>query len=211
MIYRLQSHGFNFTDEPYDVLVERYPNCVSALKWWCNQYEPKSMLNIRTNKGLKEFMVKNPPTFKISPKCCDFAKKNVAHQFYKDFDTDIVVVGVRKAERGARSMAYNSCFSDGKKGGPAQYRPLFWWSDADKDEYCKFYDVKHSKCYTEYGLVRTGCCGCPFGQNMEDELKVIEKHEPQLFKVVNTIFKDSYAYTRAYRKFKDELKTERKK
>lgn len=30
-IYRLQSHGFKWEDEPFDVLYERYPNCKTAL------------------------------------------------------------------------------------------------------------------------------------------------------------------------------------
>lgn len=58
-----------------------------------------------------------------------------------------------------------------------------------------------SKCYTEYGLKRTGCAGCPFGRDFEYELEVIQKYEPKLYKAVNNIFGDSYEYTRKYREF----------
>lgn len=63
------------------------------------------------------------------------------------------------------------------------------------------YDIEHSKCYTEYGLKRTGCAGCPFGRDFEYELEVIQKYEPKLYKAVNNIFGDSYEYTRKYREF----------
>lgn len=61
-------------------------------------------------------------------------------------------------------------------------------------------------CYTEYGLTRTGCAGCPFGRDFEQELSVIEQYEPKLFKAVNNIFGDSYEYTRKYKAFCEEMK-----
>ena len=45
------------------------------------------------------------------------------------------------------------------------------------------------------------CAGCPFGRDFEFELEVIEKYEPKLYRAVNNIFGDSYAYTRKYREF----------
>ena len=75
----------------------------------------------------------------------------------------------------------------------------------DKKEYEEYYGVIHSKCYTEYGLKRTGCCGCPFGRDFEDELRVIQEYEPKLYKAVTNIFNDSYEYTREYRKFRQNM------
>ena len=61
------------------------------------------------------------------------------------------------------------------------------------------------KCYTEYGLKRTGCCGCPYGRDFEDELKIIQEYEPKLYKAVKNIFKDSYKYTRKYMEFRKTM------
>ena len=58
--------------------------------------------------------------------------------------------------------------------------------------------------YTEYGLKRTGCCGCPYGKDNSFELKVLEEHEPKLYKAVSNIFKDSYEYTKLYQEFKNK-------
>ena len=109
-------------------------------------------------------------------------------------------MGIRKAEGGARSTAYKSCF-DENDSGCDNYRPLFWYKDSDKIDYENAYGIEHSKCYTEYGLKRTGCAGCPFGRDFENELEVIQKYEPKLYKAVNFIFGDSYEYTRKYREF----------
>lgn len=114
--------------------------------------------------------------------------------------------GVRKAEGGARKGAYKNCFST-KKGKADEYRPIFWYLESTKRNYEMHYDIVHSKCYTEYGLKRTGCAGCPYGRSFEEELAVMRKYEPNLYNAVNTVFGNSYAYTRAYRAFVEEQKS----
>ena len=66
----------------------------------------------------------------------------------------------------------------------------------------------HSRCYTKYGLPRTGCACCPFGSNFEAELEAAEKYEPKLHMAALKVFGDSFEYTRAYRKFRDKRQAE---
>lgn len=130
-------------------------------------------------------------------------KKLVAKHVIKDLDCDLNIVGVRKAEGGARSTAYKSCFNSNYDKSD-EYRPLFWYKDLDKNDYKIAYCIENSKCYTNYGLKRTGCAGCPFGRDFEKELEIIERYEPKLFKAVNNIFGDSYEYTRQYKEFRKQ-------
>ena len=67
-ISRLQNYNFKWEDKPFEVLLEEYPNCDSALRWWCNLKGEDSRFNISHNKWLKEFLIENPPYFKISSK-----------------------------------------------------------------------------------------------------------------------------------------------
>ena len=222
-ISRLQKHEFDFAvdgTKSYEELLVKYPRCKSALKWWCNKHENKkngdpSSFDIDYNKHLKEFMILNPPTFKISNKCCKGAKKDNAHKVLKEKRSDLNCVGIRKAEGGVRSTAYKSCFSDNRSYDPDNpnsmkdyddYRPIFWFTDKDKREYTEFFGIKHSDCYCKYGLKRTGCVGCPFGKNFEFELETAKKYEPKLYLAVNNIFGDSYEYTRKFLEFKNSKK-----
>ena len=207
-ISRLQKHNFQWDDENFETLLEKYPKCKVALRLWCNAWGDKSKFNIEYNKWLKEFMILNPPPFKISNKCCYYAKKLVAKYAKDNYNCDLSIVGVRKAEGGARSSAYKNCFSD-NEGKADEYRPLFWYKNSDKVDYEKHYGIVHSKCYTEYGLTRTGCAGCPYGRDFERELEIIQKYEPKLFVAVNNIFGDSYEYTRKYRKFCEVMNKKR--
>ncbi|SDA76898.1 Phosphoadenosine phosphosulfate reductase family protein [Lachnospiraceae bacterium G11] len=205
-ISRLQRHGFQWDDtDDLEFLMGKYHNCKAALRWWCNDY-PKALggkvssYNIEYNSYLKEFMIENPPQFSISNKCCHFAKKKVASDFKKKEKPDLNMYGVRKAEGGARKGAYKNCFTT-KKSGADEYRPVFWYLESTKKTYEEHYGVEHSRCYTEYGLKRTGCAGCPYARNNEEELRAMEMYEPRLYRAVSNVFRDSYEYTRAYREY----------
>lgn len=232
---RLQKYNFKWESDDFDILIKKYcieisnenafkngkikngvkeykgkyyRGCVSALLWWCNKYKKGSKFNVSYNKWLKEFIIENPPEFKISNTCCKYAKKDVVHKLLSDFEYDLNIVGIRKSEGGARSSAYKSCFDENgksKKNTYDNYRPLFWYKNSDKEEYDKHYEITHSLCYTEYGLKRTGCCCCPYGRDFEYELKITKEYEPKLFTAVNNIFGDSYEYTRKYKEFCKEM------
>lgn len=206
-IGRLQNHGFKWEDEPFDVLYDRYPKCKAALRWWCNEFGEKSQFNIERHKWLKEFMVLNQPNFLISHMCCEGAKKSVGDAAIAEIGADLLMTGVRKSEGGARSTAYSSCFSPSNKSKVAQFRPLFYLVNADKEQYDAHCNVCHSECYTKYGLKRTGCACCPFGKEFEKELEAAKAYEPKLYTAANAIFGKSYEYTRKYRAFYAEMKT----
>ena len=195
-IQRLQKHEFKWENKPYEELVKDYPNCKSALQWWCNSRKNNVLLGITRNKGLKEFMINNNPKFNISNKCCKYAKKDILKDLLKQ-GYDLNISGIRKSEGGIRSTAYKSCFDT--QDNYDNYRPIFWFTDDDKLEYRKLFNVNNSKCYTVYGLKRTGCVGCPFGKNYKEELEIVKKYEPKLYRAVTNLFKDSYEYLNKYK------------
>lgn len=201
MINRLHRHGFKWEDKSFNELYKEYPNCKSALEWWCNE-KPSPAHNINQNRLLKEFMVKNPPSFKISQQCCKYAKKDLAHEKLLKGGYNLDITGIRRAEGGTRSTAYKSCF-DHYTNKYDRYRPLFWFNNEDKDYYNKKFNITNSDCYSIYGLKRTGCCGCPFGKDYKNELSVLNQYEPKLYKATTNIFKESYEYTKLYKEFKE--------
>lgn len=210
-IERLQKHDFKWEDEPFEKLVEKYPKSKSDLKWWTNQYYVNtsvSRFNISQNTYLKEFIMKNPPWFKISAKCCLYAKKKVGEEYDKMFKTDLRLLGIRKAEGGVRSASYSSCW-DNPIDKIHSYRPLFWYTNQDESDYDRIFQIEHSRCYREYGFTRTGCVGCPFNRKLIDDLNIIQKYEPKLYIACNNVFNDSYNYTMMYRDFQKKMKKEK--
>ena len=197
---RLQKHGFQWENRPFEELSEMYPNCRSALRWWCDRWGENSRMNINRHPFLKEFIMENPPDFQVSDGCCTGAKKLTSREVEKEFGPDLMISGVRKAEGGIRATAYKSCF-DSVWCGADRYRPLFWFRQRDREIYERVFGIVHSDCYSVYGLGRTGCACCPFGRNFEKELEAARKYEPKLYAAAVRIFGNSYSYTMKYREY----------
>lgn len=205
-IKRLQKVGFEWADEPYEKLLEKYPRTKSELKWWCNAEREGSDFNISKFPWLKEFMIANPPDFKISDECCNYAKKLTAKKCIKHYDADLDVTGMRQAEGGIRALSIKSCWSDATDKNIARFRPLFFWSDADKAAYKEAFGITYSDAYEVYGYKRTGCAGCPFNSKFDRDLQVMQIYEPKLYKAAINIFGKSYDYTRKFRAYQAQRK-----
>lgn len=175
MLYRLQYHNFDFindTFKEYDELIKKYPHCKSALTWLCGT-------NIKLNcphwlkKQLKYL------TFKVSNKCCDLLKKKPFQQVVKKYKPQLMILGIRKAEGGIRTVAYKGCIHQTKTY--TKFFPLFHWSDEEVWEIIKEHNIPISKAYTEYGSIRTGCVGCPFAKDYKKELEILKEYEPNKY------------------------------
>ena len=197
-IERLQRHGFKF-----DSIIASPDEVKSGSVWW---NESKGKYCVSSHAYLKQYMMRTPPTFMVSSKCCNEAKKKVAHAAVKKYGIDLQMNGQRRAEGGIRSTAYSSCFSPTSKDGCASYRPLFFWSDADKLQYKEWRSIRYSDCYEVWGFQRTGCLGCPCASKAEQELTVAQQYEPNKVKAAYAIFGQSYEYRRKYNEFKEEMK-----
>lgn len=199
---RMQKHGFKWDNWPFEDLYSIYPRCKTALKWWCNDSGEKSRFNISRNKGLKKFILYHGIKTKISSMCCEKSKKAPVYKYHKAYNIDLQITGERKSE-GGRRAAHTSC--TGKSHGIDKYMPLFFWDNATKSYYEQKEQIKHSDCYTVYGLTRTGCVGCPLSRNRKKELEVMQKYEPNLYSACMYVFGESYSLTDQYDDFKDNI------
>ena len=131
---------------------------------------------------------------KYSSKCCNLLKKKPFKQYEKENDMRGSFVGIRLAEGGARSFAYNSCVSIKKVCGSEYYKsmPIFDWTDEMMNEFVEKYHINLSIAYTDYGFTSTGCIGCPYSKNLKDDLIAIHKYEPIKYKACMKWFKDVY-------------------
>ena len=66
--------------------------------------------------------------------------------------------------------------------------------DEMMDEFIEKYNIKLSDAYTVYGCTRTGCCGCPYSQQLKDDLKLLYDYEPLKYKAVMKWNKQIYMY-----------------
>ena len=191
-------------------LRERYPKSENVINFICccnsaGEPRPNIQLVINSSKYMKEFIEDNPPDFRISAKCCDYCKKQVAHNIQKDYE--MIITGERRDEGGMRSVPRSDsttmCFTE---TGNHQFRlrPLYYVSDEDKKWYKDVHGIRYSDAYEVYGLTRTGCCGCPISYKAVADLKLIEPYEPNLVRAAWNIFGKSYLYRQKYDRYKAE-------
>lgn len=212
-ISSLQAHNFTWEDLTYEEMIAQGQSS-SYAKWFTNSYEkapgmeklPK-MFNIEYNKGLKEFLLQNPPEFSISRKCCTYAKKKPFAQLREKYKADVMVLGIHKGEGGLRDKSYKSCFT--QKKDHAIYCPIYWFTPDDYKEYEERFNILHSECYTKWGMCRTGCGLCTYNLRLEEDMKIIEKYDPNIYKAGMNIFGESIEYTRKYKEFKEQIKKEK--
>lgn len=191
-----------------DELRRRFPKCESQINFLCccnsaGEPRPNIQLVINSSKYLLDFIKENPIPFRVSNKCCDDCKKAVAKSIQKDFD--MVITGERRDEGGMRSVPrqdnMSMCFSE-TADGKYRLRPLYYVSDSDKEWYKSRHGIRYSDAYEVYGLVRTGCCGCPISYRAVDDLEKIKPYEPNLVKAAWNVFGASYLYRQQYNQYK---------
>ena len=206
MLSRLQRYGFDWHDSAENATAKKYGRCKSALDWYFNRRPPsakgKSVYNISRYKLLREFIMAHPPGFLISDKCCKYAKKDVANEFDREFKPDLKVIGMRQAEGGRRLGSIKNCFTPANGSTTANYRPLWFWTDIDKQIYKEWRGIHYSDCYELWGFQRTGCVGCPCSSKALQELQIAKQYEPNKVKAAYSVFGKSYEYREAYNNFK---------
>ena len=197
-------------------LKKRYPKCESLINFLCccnsaGEPRPNIQLVINSSKYMRNFIAEFPPDFKISAKCCDCCKKQVAHKVQKDYE--MIITGERRAEGGTRSVPRKDntslCFTE-TGSGQFRLRPLYYVTDDDKAWYKARYGLRYSDAYEIYGMKRTGCCGCPISYRAVDDLELIRPFEPNLVKAAYNVFGKSYEYRAKYNEYKDSRKQEEK-
>ncbi len=197
-------------------LKARYPKCESTINFLCGcnskgEPRPNIQLVIGSSKYMLDFIKENPIPFRVSNKCCDYCKKQIAKQVQKGFD--MVITGERRDEGGMRSVPRKDntslCFTE-TANGQYRLRPLFYVSDADKQWYKDYHGIRYSDAYEVYGLTRTGCCGCPISAKAVEDLEKIRPYEPNLVKAAWNVFGESYTYRQKYNEYRTQRRLELK-
>lgn len=133
-----------------------------------------------------------------SNKCCDKFKWDLKHGFNK-----IRFTGERACEsRQRRLVFYQKGVHNNSHHGYTMFKPIAFWPDWAVTMYVELNHIPLPTSYTEYGLHRTGCNGCPFGmiynntQGYQNSIEIFREHFPVLYKhIMDTVgYRTAYQY-----------------
>ena len=145
----------------------------------------------------KEFKIK------CSDNCCLKLKKEPFKKYQKENNKSITITGMRKAEGGQRA-SLKGCIIIDKEKNVVKFHPLLIVSDEFENWFIDKHNVKLCKLYyPPFNFKRTGCKGCPFSLDLQQQLDVMEIYLPNEKKQCEMIWKPIYE---EYRKLGFRLK-----
>lgn len=118
------------------------------------------------------YQAKGFDKFKVSDMCCTILKKRPAEKWSEENNRPIAIIGIRAAEGGQRKNLSNCLYYQRNK--LKKFSPLLVCSNEFVNKYVEFYKIRLcSLYYAPYNFKRTGCKGCPFNIELQDELKTL--------------------------------------
>lgn len=127
----------------------------------------------------------------ISHFCCFEFKKKPAHQYMKENNKTITLTGMMRDEGGQRSTI--NCIVTDKDGTLQKFHPMAVCTTEWENWYIETRDIKLSKLYyPPYNFKRTGCKGCPFALDLQEELDLLSMFLPNEKKQCEYIWKEVY-------------------
>lgn len=130
-------------------------------------------------------------TFCMSDLCCYKLKKENAHKWQEESGKTITLTGIRAEEGGMRSVGGCTVFDDGKL---VKFHPLKVVDENWENEFVEKYNVKLCKLYyPPYNFKRTGCRGCPFALDLQEQLDKMQEFLPNEEKACEMLWEPVYS------------------
>lgn len=145
---------------------------------------------------------------KVSDKCCLRMKEQPLDKWAKDNNKNGRILGIMPSEGGRRRTT--KCLAFRNNGKTISFHPLSVVTKEWEDWFIEAYGIDVSDIYKEpYKRERTGCKGCPFALDLQEELDMLEEYFPNERKQCEIIWKPVYdEYRRLGYRLRKDGKTE---
>lgn len=139
-----------------------------------------------------KYQLESGCNIKISNKCCLKLKKEPIHKWERENNRRVAITGMRKEEGGTRQLI-NGCVLTDKNGNITKFHPLLVVDDEWENEFVKNNDIRLCKLYEPpFNFKRTGCKGCPYALDLQEQLEIMERYLPNERKQCEFIWKPIY-------------------
>lgn len=208
----LEDYGYPFKSKQHSFYVRVYQNCgmnSKAVKFYLNE-DWKKDADSKTHGGrfdcpkmLKyQFTEEFKQRLKINDTCCKYMKEKPLDQYKRDHKKPNQILGLMQEEGGRRRNT--NCITLKRK--KVSFQPLAKVSKEWENWFIEKYDVKLCPIYyPPYNFTRTGCKGCPFNLNLQEDLEIMNTYFPNEKKQCELIWKPIYE---EYRRIGYRLKNE---
>lgn len=188
----LEKEGYPFKSKGHSEYIERFRRSgkTTGVKQYLGEREDKEPWSAQKScpKCLK-YQFTDEFTLNVSDKCCIRLKEDPVKKWQKENGRPYAMLGLMPEEGGRRTSAKCLAF----KGKRLNFQPLVVVTKAWEDWFIKEFNIDICDLYKPpYNFDRTGCKGCPFAPNLQEELDVLEKYFPAERKQCEFIWKPVY-------------------
>lgn len=188
----LEKEGYPFKSKGHshilDIFRRRGFDCITVPRYlnirggYGNRYSCPKMLKYQFTKDFK---------LKISDKCCLRMKEEPLGNWAKKNKKNCRILGIMPSEGGRRKTT--KCLAFKNNGKIVSFHPLAPVNKEWENWFIEKYKIDISDIYKPpYNFNRTGCKGCPFAINIQNELDTLEKYFPNERKQCEIIWKPVY-------------------
>lgn len=184
----LETYGYPFKSKEHSLKVGQFqkglisPNIEKYMRFGEQFACPKS-LAYQFSKDFK---------LRLSNQCCYKLKKEPAHKWEKENNRHIAITGLRREEGGQRANI-KGCIITDNSGKVKKFHPLLVVSDEWEEWYRERERVQlASLYYPPFNFKRSGCKGCPYAINLQDQLTTMAIYLPQEREQCEWIWKPVY-------------------
>ena len=171
----LEKYGYPFKSKHHSYMVEKFQRLgmIYGVKNYLDIGESKVQ---RTCPKKLKYQFSQDFKIKISDLCCLKMKEEPMTKWAKENNKNIAITGIMASEEGRRKKA--QCFVKRNKN-VSFFNPLSKINEEFENYLINKYNLKISELYySPYNFKRTGCKGCPFAINLQQELDTLEKLLP---------------------------------
>ena len=190
----LESDGYPFKSKMHSNYVKKYQSkgleYKSVRAYIGNEMTLSGKPIFRPCPKILKYQFSSENALKISDMCCVRLKEEPLSRWQKENNKPYGIVGIMREEGGRRARAQCLALSGGKL---KNFQPLAPITKEWEEWFIKEYNVNICDIYKPpYNFVRTGCKGCPFALNLQEELDTLEKFFPNERKQCEIIWKPVY-------------------
>lgn len=197
----LEKYGYPFKSKEYSEKLSQFQR--SGVSPYIKRFLEKKEFGC---PDMLRYQFTNEFNIPISRECCRKMKKEPGKKWAKQNGKSITITGMRAEEGGTRANI-KGCIITDKNGKLKKFHPLVkvseeweeWFIQKENIKLCPLY-------YSPYNFKRTGCKGCPFRLELQDQLEIMERYFPAERKQCERIWGPVYEEYRrlGYRLKKDE-------
>lgn len=187
----LEEYGYPFKSKEHSKLLSLYQNGSKNSQWLINYLSDEKKTKYQCPKVLK-YQFSDEFKIKITSNCCEKLKKQPVSKWEKANNKHIAITGMRKEEGGHRANIQGCILTD-KQGKLKRFHPLIVVNEEWENKFIEKYKIMLCRLYyPPFKFKRTGCKGCPYSLNLQEQLNIMERYLPEEKKNCEIIWKPIY-------------------